>query len=436
MRRLLALLVLLTVLPILWAEEPKEVIERAVKAHGGAANLERLAASRFTYQGSMPSSGDGIKATGSWTVEGMDKHKMVCHLDTNGSLLVIVYCAANGKGWQRYDSGTSEMSAMDLEHQYCLIQEAHVRTLVPLLRDPKFTLRLVPEGKVRDRAVVGVTAAYPGRADITLWFDRETHLLLKTGFVPPIARTPNGPKGVQEIIYEDYRDPTAHEERLLEAAGVKSDATSLRAYLGKLKPDPAAAEKARLLVRKLADEGFAVREKASEELIALGIAAVPALRTAAQDDDLEVSRRARACLEKIEARHHPDTTRSAVRLLALRAPDGAAEIMLDLLPTADGETAAEVLGALAYLAERPGGPPPVLVRALEDQDAKRREAARAVLGKDGGVYLKQPNRRLLLPGVRLPHRFIMCRGENTEWDLRITDWRFVNRFDDKEFEKP
>src|SRR5262249_52276322 len=162
----------------------------------------------------------------------------------------------------------------------------------------------------------------------------------------------------------------------------KADGPALLAYLAKQKPDPAAVEKARALVKLLADESFEVREKAGKDLVALGPPALGALHKAAQDDDLEVSRRALACIEKIRERATPAAPRAAARLLAARAPDGAAEALLAVLPAVEGAVADDVLSALAELARRPGGPDPALVRALDDKDPIRRDAARAVLRKD------------------------------------------------------
>ncbi len=92
--------------------------------------------------------------------------------------------------------------------------------------------------------------------------------------------------------------------------------------------------------------------------------------------------------------------------------------------------------ALVALAQGPGGPDAALVRALEDKDPARREAARAVLGKDGGAYLDRPGRRLFPRGLRVPARQTgYCSGVLFD-DRRVSAWRFVNRFDDSEFARP
>src|SRR5260370_18534323 len=59
------------------------------------------------------------------------------------------------------------------------------------------------------------------------------------------------------------------------------------------------SQKCAPLIRRLGDESFAVREKASQDLVALGEAAVPSLEKAQKSSDLEVARRAERCLSVI-----------------------------------------------------------------------------------------------------------------------------------------
>jgi hypothetical protein len=69
-----------------------------------------------------------------------------------------------------------------------------------------------------------------------------------------------------------------------------------------LKPEDAKntdEQKSASLIRLLGDKNFAVREKASQDLIGLGNAAVPSLEKAQKSSDLEVARRAERCLSII-----------------------------------------------------------------------------------------------------------------------------------------
>ena len=91
---------------------------------------------------------------------------------------------------------------------------------------------------------------------------------------------------------------------------------------------------------------------------------------------------------------------------------------------------------LLDVALRDGKPDPVLVKALDDKDPKRRAAAAAALGKDGGAYEKKPGRRILLTGFKRPSKVVYYRDGKKSMDLEEIDVRFYNKLDDKLFAKP
>jgi hypothetical protein len=443
MRRLLASLVLLTAPPLLWADEPREVIARAVEAHGGAANLERMTAVCLTLTGRMPGLNVGrqpmVQRSEELLFQGADRSRSRYKtVYWDGLTCEGTQVFAGGKGWRKetilypFPIGPDgdnrldldqECSAEERQAQAYQMQEFRVRTLIPLLRDQRYALESLWPATVRGRPAVGVQASYPERPTVRLYFDRDSHLLVRTAPATGTGR-----------LYDDYRETGSAEIRLLKEARIETDTRTLIGLLARRSPDPEALKEAVILAKQLRDPSFEVRTRAAEQLVALGPLAVPALESAAKDHDLEASLRAELCLQRIRVRSHPGTKRAALCLLALRAPDGAADALLDFLGDADEATAADIRAALVALAQRPGGPEAALVRALEDADPLRRSAARAALAKDGGVYLDRPNRRLFLPGVRVPYRSLS--DESPAWELTVSDWQFVNRFDEKEFARP
>jgi hypothetical protein len=74
--------------------------------------------------------------------------------------------------------------------------------------------------------------------------------------------------------------------------------------IGTLLAVPATTDQAKIeqLIQQLGSNNFRQRESASRELDALGEAALPELRKAAKNNDMEVATRAKALCEKIEAR--------------------------------------------------------------------------------------------------------------------------------------
>src|SRR5262245_16951679 len=95
-------------------------------------------------------------------------------------------------------------------------------------------------------------------------------------------------------------DRVKADEQLLKDARVASDGPALLEFFRKRTIDVADEAKMRALVRQLGDDDFDVRESASAQLTALGAVAVPLLKQAMKDTDIEVARRAQNCLQQIE----------------------------------------------------------------------------------------------------------------------------------------
>ncbi len=159
------------------------------------------------------------------------------------------------------------------------------------------------------------------------------------------------------------------------------------------------------LLRRLGDDDFAVREKATEEIKALGSPMIPLLRQAIRHADLEVRQRAEACLAALEKDRAVPLSPTTARLIALRRPAGAAVAILAFLPVAEDEAiASELQLALNAVAAPDGKADPALLRALGDSSGIRRAAAAEALCQvPGGMHLAAV-RRLLHdpePAVRL-----------------------------------
>jgi hypothetical protein len=180
---------------------------------------------------------------------------------------------------------------------------------------------------------------------------------------------------------DDAEDPGRH-EATLKQAGLGSDGAALLDFFRKRTPNADDRKRLADAVAHLGDAEFEEREKASKVLIAAGRAALPLLRPALKDADVEVVRRARECMETIERVPETSLALAAAHLLAVRRPDGATAALLDYLPVVDDLLVEdEFLAALAALAVRDGRPDDVLVRALEARAPAQRAAAAMVLGR-------------------------------------------------------
>src|SRR5262249_23788416 len=153
------------------------------------------------------------------------------------------------------------------------------------------------ESEVEGRPVQGVKVSAEGKPDLSLFFSRESGLLVKYAY--PERHPATGKDALHEVVLSDYRelDPGKADEELLTAAKGAAGGADLLDFLRKRTPRTAVTAQVWELIKLLGDDDFAVREKASAKLTTLGARAVPMLRQAARSPDPEVARRANKCLE-------------------------------------------------------------------------------------------------------------------------------------------
>jgi HEAT repeat protein len=189
---------------------------------------------------------------------------------------------------------------------------------------------------------------------------------------------------------------TAADEQVLKAAKVGADGASLLEFFRKRTRKQSDEIRIRKLIEQLGDESYDVREKAAQDLIETGAAARPPLLKATDDKNPEVARRATECLEHIEEGPGSALPIAAARMLKLRKPEGAVEVLLAYAPSAEDESVAEeVRTSLAGLAILDGKVDPLLVKALGDASPARRAAAGVALARSGGDDLRAAVKKLL-----------------------------------------
>src|SRR5947209_5868174 len=162
-------------------------------------------------------------------------------------------------------------------------------------------------------------------------------------------------------------DPTRVDEDILRRENINTDGPALLKYIENLTVTAGDRGRIKDLIQKLGDDSFDEREKATERLSALGSVAIPFLKEATKNPDLEVVRRAEHCLKQIQTNAVGSHPAAVCRLLARKKPAGAVPILMAFLPCAEDETVAdEARLALAAVAVKDGKPDPAIVAALSD----------------------------------------------------------------------
>ncbi len=188
----------------------------------------------------------------------------------------------------------------------------------------------------------------------------------------------------------------AFAEQALKDADVGRDGLALVAFFRERTLSATEQDRLAKMVRQLGHDEFVSREQASATLVRAGRAALPYLKSAVDDPDLEIAHRARECLEKIGLSSTSPLILAATRVILERRPPETVEVLLGYLPYSEEEMVEDaLLAALRQSAFRDGKLDPALTAALGDRIALRRAAAAQILGRQARAEDRQPVLRLL-----------------------------------------
>jgi hypothetical protein len=177
--------------------------------------------------------------------------------------------------------------------------------------------------------------------------------------------------------------------KALEGAGLSADdPAGLMKYLKARSLSPADIGKITAVIQKMhSDAPFDDRVAAQEEVLKMGGTAVDVLKKMAKEStDAEIQYRAKDTLRRLEKekQYGAEVTAAAVRALGKVKSEEAAEVLFGFLPLADTAALVELIQeAVSANAGKDGKPAKVLVDALTDASAQRRQVAAVALASGG-----------------------------------------------------
>jgi hypothetical protein len=426
-------------------EEPQTIIARAIESKGGEANLSQAKAVQAKVKGIIYDPGvkeslvDGAKFSGELITQLPDQVKLFVQVDTAAGRVSWTHVLNGHKAWSRDD--VSERSQPDDQANLSDFEQSayvdYVSSLVPLLKDKSYALSFAGNGQVDGRPAVIIKAVSRGHPDVSLYFDTDNGLLLKNEYLRHDPATRKEVK--REELFRAYQEinPARIEEQTLKSAKINSDSPALLEFLRKQTPSEETRKKIQILIRGLGDASFEARQKAKADLVSAGATAVPLLMLALKDPDPEVAGLAKECLQAIGKGPDLAAILAAIRLLGMRKPPGAAEVLLGYLPFAPDEAVLQELrAALAATGFRNGKPEQALVNALKDKDPQRQAAAAALLESGGKKSSETAGQRLLLPGLKYATKVTVKQDGLRKEEYELSDIVIFNKLDDSVFSKP
>lgn len=168
--------------PVHAADEPKDILEKAIKAHGGEEYLTKHKAAELKTKGKIDLPGVGeVEFTQETSFMLPDKFRDSLELTIAGQSIPVktlingneISIEANGMAVKLDDN--AKKSIKDIS------QVLEVFQLVPL-KNKKYELNLIGDEMVEGKAAVGIRVSAKGMKDVSIYFYKDSGLTAKVEY--------------------------------------------------------------------------------------------------------------------------------------------------------------------------------------------------------------------------------------------------------------
>jgi hypothetical protein len=183
-------------------DDAKAVIEKAVKAHGGAEVLNKFKAGKAKVKGVLLIMGQEIEVGGDTVFLYPDKAKAVLQLSVNGMKIGLTQIINGDKvevslGGMKLPLTDEQLSDARMSQYVSALSQ-----LTPLLSDKAYELKALGESKFEGKALAGVAVKHKKFKEVKLFFDKTSGLLVKIDHMT----SEEGKEMLEEQIFSDFKE--------------------------------------------------------------------------------------------------------------------------------------------------------------------------------------------------------------------------------------
>lgn len=183
--------------------DAKKIVEKAIEAHGGEAELKKLYSVSQKIKGTLQVMGMDIPFNGNIFSTGEELARVELAIEVMNMKFNIVHVVNKSKGWSKFADETKDLTKEQIEEAREQAHGTHVATLAPL-KDSAYKVSLVGDDKVNDKDVTVIRVTKKDRRDVTLFFDKKTYLLLKQQM--RVKDEMSGQEMDEERFYDEYNE--------------------------------------------------------------------------------------------------------------------------------------------------------------------------------------------------------------------------------------
>lgn len=179
------------------------VLDKAIKAVGSEEKLKKIDAMSWKTKATVTFNGDDNPFSSQATSQGLDHYRNDFEVEFQGNAVKGTVVLNGDKCWRKFGDQTmpvDEDGVANEKHQLAM-QVLPIKLVV--LKDKAYKLEAAGEQKIGDKPAVGIKVTCPGGKDMTIYFDKESGLPVRTvakvlGF--------DGQEFTMETTLSDYKD--------------------------------------------------------------------------------------------------------------------------------------------------------------------------------------------------------------------------------------
>jgi hypothetical protein len=184
-------------------QEAKAVIDKAVKALGGAEKLGAAKAVTWKSKGKLRRNDSESDFSSKVTARGIEQFRQDFEGDFGGNPIKGVTILDGDKGWRKFGEEANKLEDDALANQKRTVYLQVVGQMPQLLNADGFKVEAAEEEKVGDKPAAVLKVTGPDGKDFQLFFDKESGLPLK---MTATVAGRQGAESAQETTYANYKD--------------------------------------------------------------------------------------------------------------------------------------------------------------------------------------------------------------------------------------
>jgi len=182
----------------------KTLLDKAIKAMGGQEKLAKLgtASAKGRLTGSPGGKDVTLELDGIW--QGMNQYRIEADVQTGGNNFKGLLVFNGDMAWFKKGDDTKDAPEGVVPFMQNIFYAGRIPQLLPALSGEPYKLSLLGEVMVGTQAAKGILISHNERKDVSLYFDKETGLPIKSEV--RVSEPQTNKELIVEYQYSNYKD--------------------------------------------------------------------------------------------------------------------------------------------------------------------------------------------------------------------------------------